>query len=265
MLTTLMKYEMKAVGRILLPLYGAWIITAVMLGLSLGGSAYSENDFFIALSAILYGVVSVAAVIMTLIILIQRFYKNLLGSEGYLMFALPVSTGKHITSKVISAAVWTIIGTLVAIITGMAIVITIEGVTSFWDGLVFIAGDIKIAIEREPSSLILLAEVLVLAVIAAAEAATKIYAAIAVGHLWSNHRVLGAFGAYIGFGIVESVAVNIFRMIVDTGIFDRIFSDMHYMTQFHLTLIGCILLAAFIAAVYWFVCWIILDRKLNLE
>ena len=35
MLGTLMKYEFKAVGRILLPLYGAWILIAVILGLSI--------------------------------------------------------------------------------------------------------------------------------------------------------------------------------------------------------------------------------------
>lgn len=265
MLGTLMKYEMKAVGRILLPLYGAWIITAVLLGFSLGGNGYNENVLFITLTAILYAMVSLAAVIMTTIILIQRFYKNLLGNEGYLMFALPVTTGRHITNKVISAAVWTLAGTVVAILTGMAIIITIEGFASFWDEMVFIAGDIKIAVEREPSSLLVILEFVILALVAAAETAAKIYAAIAIGHMWSNHRVLGAFGAYIGIGIVESLLANFAGLIINTGIFDRIFGGMDYMMQLHLTMIGMILLAALLTAVYWFVCWIILDKKLNLE
>jgi len=34
MLAQLMKYEFKAVGRIMLPLYGAWLIMSLLMGLA---------------------------------------------------------------------------------------------------------------------------------------------------------------------------------------------------------------------------------------
>lgn len=43
--------------------------------------------------------------VVTAVILIQRFYKNLLGSEGYLMFTLPVTVSQHLFSKTIIAVV----------------------------------------------------------------------------------------------------------------------------------------------------------------
>ena len=38
--------------------------------------------------------------------MLQRFYKNLLGDEGYIMFTLPASVHQHVWSKLIVSAVW---------------------------------------------------------------------------------------------------------------------------------------------------------------
>ena len=54
----------------------------------------------------------VAVMIVTLIIIIQRFYKNLLCDEGYLMNTLPMSVWKNITSKLVVASygIWSASG-----------------------------------------------------------------------------------------------------------------------------------------------------------
>ena len=41
--------------------------------------------------------------------ILQRFYKNLLSGEGYLMHTLPVRPWQHIASKLIAAVVWTVL------------------------------------------------------------------------------------------------------------------------------------------------------------
>lgn len=268
MLGTLMKYEFKAIGRILLPLYAAWLIAAIMLGLSIRSDGAGSSPILITLSGILYGGATISAVLLTAIILIQRFYKNLLGNEGYLMFALPVSTGKHLTNKVISGAVWITVGVLVAILTAFALAISIEGFSSFFDEAKFFFGDIKILIKSEPSSLLCIVELIIIALTAAAETAVKIYASIAVGHQWGNHRVLGAILAYIGFGIAESVIGNLFGRLADTGIlevFQKLADDLSIMAQFHLSMLIVFLVTALVAAIYWFICWKLLDQRLNLE
>ncbi len=63
-------------------------------------------DFMLpAIGSMLYMGVMMAAFVVTAVILIQRFYKNLLGSEGYLMFTLPVTVTQHLLSKTIIAVV----------------------------------------------------------------------------------------------------------------------------------------------------------------
>lgn len=268
MLTTLMKYEFKAVGRLLLPLYGAWLIAAVLLGLSIGNSGNDGSVLFITLSSILYAGACISAVILTAIILIQRFYKNLLGSEGYLMFALPVSTGRHIANKVVSGAVWTCAGIIVAILSGLIIAVTIEGFASVFENMDFIVSDIKYAVSREPSVLLVIPEFIIVMLAASASFCAKVYAAIAVGHQWGNHRVLGAILAYIGFGIIETVLGNLLNMIYDAGLYEicwNLTENMSYMAVAHLSMLLAFFAGAAVCAIYWFVCWKLLDSRLNLE
>lgn len=268
MLGTLMKYEFKSIARILLPLYAAWLAASIMLGLSLRTDVAGSNQILITLSGILYAGATISAVLLTAIILIQRFYKNLLGNEGYLMFALPVTTGKHLINKVVSGAVWTIIGVLVAILTAFALAITLEGFASFLDEFQFLLDEIKILFKSEPSSILCIVEIIIIAFTAAAEAAVKIYAAIAVGHQWGSHRVLGAILAYIGFGIIESIIGSIFGLVSDTGILDvfyKLVDDLSVMAQCQLTMLLTFIGIALLAAIYWFLCWKLLDKRLNLE
>ncbi len=267
MLGTLIKYEFKAVGRLLLPLYGAWLIAAVMLGLSIGESA-GNGPLFITLSGLLYGGAAMVSVILTCILLIQRFYKNLLGNEGYIMFALPVPTSHHLVNKILSGAVWGTAGIIVAVLSGLLIAGFIEGFGSIWENFHFFLLDTQLMMERAPSAILVVIEFIAVIFIAFAETAAKVYAAIAVGHQWSGHRVLGAIAAFIGFGIIESLLGNILTRILNTGIFDGMLSvtaDMSDMAALHLTMLGLIIFIAFVSAIYGFISWKLLDKRLNLE
>lgn len=268
MLGTLMKYEFKAVGRILLPLYAAWLIASILLGLSLNSDIAGGSTLFITLSGLLYSGATIAAILLTVIILIQRFYKNLLGNEGYLMFALPVSTGKHLFNKVFSGAIWSFFGVLVALITALALFITMEGFATFLDLVKDSIHGISLAIKEAPSSVLIVFELIIMALAAAAEFAVKVYAAIAVGHQWGNHRILGAILAYIGFGIVESIIANLLNMLTRVGVdqlFVRLMDNLSPMAYFHLSILIILVVVAILAAIYWFICWKLLDKNLNLE
>ena len=267
MLGTLIKYEFKAVGRLLLPLYGAWLIAAVMLGLSIGNTGAGSN-LFITLSGILYGGFAMVSVVLTCILLIQRFYKNLLGNEGYLTFALPVSTGHHLVNKTLSGAVWGTAGLIVAIISGLLIAACIEGFDAVFSNFNFLALTQEVLMQDKIHIILIILEILIVILLAFAETAAKVYAAIAVGHQWSNHRVLGAIGAFIGFGIIESVVGNLIGEILDMGVADgavNVTTEMSQMAQVHLTMLLVIVVCAVVAAIYGFVAWKLLDKRLNLE
>ena len=91
MLRKLLKYEFKSTGRTFLPIYGALLITAFLTRLFVFNKDVS-NSFFLGIFQMvlssLFGFLLMAVFILTLVVSLQRFYKNLLGEEGYLSIAL---------------------------------------------------------------------------------------------------------------------------------------------------------------------------------
>ena len=95
MLGKLLKHEFRATGRIMLPLMGALLALALMANLSIRGMTSSLSDIpalriLFILILIFFGMGIVAVGVMALVVMVSRFYRNLLKSEGYLMFTLPV-------------------------------------------------------------------------------------------------------------------------------------------------------------------------------
>ena len=105
MLGKLLKYEIPALGRKLVPLYIAWAAAAVFLGLMIG-PLQEKSEFMIVISALLYTGVATAIFVMAIVLIIQRYKNSLLGEEAYFNMVLPVSTSQHIANKLISALIW---------------------------------------------------------------------------------------------------------------------------------------------------------------
>ena len=111
MLGKLLKHEFRATGRIMLPLMGALLALALMANLSIRGLAGNLADIpalriLFILILVFFGMGIVAIGVMALVVMVSRFYRNLLKSEGYLMFTLPVSVHELIWSKLIVSLVW---------------------------------------------------------------------------------------------------------------------------------------------------------------
>ena len=114
MLGKLLKYELKAMGRIILPLYLVLILAAGLfaVNIKLNDKTQTLSGFMNILSiitTILFVACIFVVVIVMIFLVVQRFYKNLLGQEGYLMFTLPASTLEHILSKMLSSMIWIVV------------------------------------------------------------------------------------------------------------------------------------------------------------
>ena len=103
MLKQLLKYEFKATGRTYGGLYLALVALAVLSGFSLRSSS---KDNFASLLLFAYMVVAVAVAVVSVMTIVTRFTRNLLGREGYLMHTLPVTETQLVTLKVITSAVF---------------------------------------------------------------------------------------------------------------------------------------------------------------
>ena len=141
----------------------------------------------------------------TIIIVIMRFYKGLLGDEGYLMHTLPVKPWQLITSKGLVAAGVVLISIIVAMLS-LALLTGISNLSIIPD----IIGEIAKAIKADAKFLLILIEALILIVISLLKSIYQVYASLAIGQLASKHRILLSLGAYIGL----STAVTVFAMAI---------------------------------------------------
>ena len=247
MLSRLIGYEMKAFGRILLPLYGVAIVLSLLVGIELNafsGSKMPENAFGMALILFL-GLLIMAIFIVTVVLSVGRFYTNLLGREGYLMFSLPTGTGTLIWAKVISSIIWSFLSTAVAALAAMIPVLAYPGTM---DDLADMGkhGGWSILIDAvAPYRVnIILAVLLVIAL------------------LWSDHRIIGSALAYIAMGIIEMILLGVTGNTIFQS--DK-WGDLSQAMTVTGTEIAAIIACLVGIAVYGFITWILLDRKLNLE
>lgn len=269
MLGKLLKYEIKATARLFLPLYLTIVVFAVINRFFLAmhyarEGAFSFFSIGMSISMIAYVTLMIGLVVMTLLVLIQRFYKNLLGDEGYLMFTLPVKSWSHILSKLIISMFWTIASSIVAFCSILLIypknIITPELINRL------IMAFNQIRQEFGISTYFVGIEGVVLVLLTLATSILTIYAAIALGHLFNKHKLLASFGMYI--------AIKIGSEIITTAVAAIFFNQAMFKPDTALIpstmLVNGILLFSILfngafAAGYFYLTNYVLKKKLNLE
>lgn len=106
----LLKYELIASGKILLPIYA--VLAAMCMLLSISGFQWDISSIDAANTSILFFVmmtffiVIFVASIATFIIVMQRYYICTVGDEAYLINTLPVTSGQIILSRILSSLIW---------------------------------------------------------------------------------------------------------------------------------------------------------------
>lgn len=273
MLGKLMKYELRAMGRILLPLYLLIVVAVTGLSFSIRQNDLAEAAgkspviVLLVLFAILCAASVLVMIVMTLVLILQRFHRNLLGNEGYLMFSLPVSTAQHILSKSLSALLWILASFLLGGICAflMASILgylpdMIQSAKAFWNTL--LTANTKSALVRD--ALLLLGLILV----SILRQVMQVYAAIALGHQWTNHRVAGSFLAYLGLAVLEGFALSPLRRLMGELPEEVISQSAGVQIELSVPAAagGWTLLISFLLAVlYGVLTWYLLNRHLNLE
>lgn len=262
MLGKLMKYEFKATARMLLPLYGALLILSLICKLFIGTNLEGTNMEVLGgipamMSMAAYGITMAAVVIVTIIIIIQRFYKNLLCDEGYLMNTLPVSVWKNITSKLLVATVWSIISVVIAMVSIFIMAYNPGIINEIMMGIneIFKYGYNEIGV----SVYIIPIELIIVGLVQAILGIISVYTAISLGHLAKKSKILSSFGAYIGINMIVNAIVGIIAPLLIIGIEGESIASVNGWLLI-IIIINIILSAGLFTA-----CNYILKNKLNLE
>lgn len=271
MLNKLLKYEFQATGRMFLPAYGVLIILAAIQRVMLELDIYSSNNVTVNILAMIVPAVFFAAVVavcvLTLVAMINRFHKNLLGREGYLMFTLPVSAAQLIWSKIIVAVIWSILSLITGILAFLIIFSQPMYINQFFNEFRMVLSEVH---GFGTGNLILICiELLILAICSVVAFTLMIYLCLAIGQLSNKHRGLCAFGAFIGINIViNNILTAIFAGLsrhIDISGFQNLINSMPYFSQMHFVFAGAIIAMAVEAAIYFLFTRYILTNKLNLE
>lgn len=114
MLGKLLKYELKSVSRLFGAIYLVILALAVVIGVLVRPNWQSTSaETALLIVTMIYVVLVIVLAILTLVLIVQRFYKNLLQGEGYLMHTLPVPTWMLVACKTISAFIWELLAAVV--------------------------------------------------------------------------------------------------------------------------------------------------------
>lgn len=260
MLGKLLKYEFQATGRVLLPIYAGILILAVITNVFL----HINIGVVGGVMASMYGLLCFAMIVVTLIIAVQRFERNLLGDEGYLMFTLPTTEGRLIWSKLIVAFIWVVVGSIVGALSGMIIALDAEMLHSI--GLFFAQfGDQIRAFFAMMSATdyLFLFELLLIAIVSGFVFYMTIYLSLAVAQLpqFAKHRRIFGLIAFLAQCFVYGVIISI---LATSGLFEiTIYSmgdAMPILPALWYLIINCLVFTGQFAATRG-----ILKAKLNLE
>lgn len=271
MLRKLLKHEFRATGRIMLPLYLVLLVTALGSNLATRGMF----DDLPGILRILQGLIVIAfgltiggVLVMSFVLMIQRFYKNLLQDEGYLMFTLPVSIHQHIWSKLIVSVVWFVATVLAIIAAGLIVALRGGFLREFLDFLsYFFQGLQKLEISEAFNGTVYLAEFAILMFLSLAAFSLQFYAALAAGHSRADHKMLWSvvwfFGMqfalqFVGSGLLITLQkLDVFRAF-------RHWSPSAA-AAIHVGLLMAIGGAVLYGAIFYAVTTFFLKKHLNLE
>ena len=275
MLTTLIKHEMKATAKTFMWLYigfvaivvvnvlanpfGAVASSITMMGMPAQES--SAGNAFYGIAMALYVCAIIAIVVVTFVVVIMRFFRNLLGDEGYLMMTLPVTREENILAKLLTAVVWTICS-------GVLVVLSIMLLVGAADGFADMIKAIQEFLSETPALIIGL--VILATILSVFASILMLYAAMGIGPNLLKNRVGGSILAFIiiaivsqilGFNVLWGTAVT--SNYSATGVMMGPFAS-EAMNGGYAALIGSIISTAVVAVVCWFLTRFMLKRKLNL-
>jgi hypothetical protein len=222
MLARLVKYDLLALARVLLPLQLSIFVLSLFtagyfslrfhLELSYSYPRSTMLDLLDSLAG--FGLLLIIAVFLagsfvTLFLVARHFYLNIYSDEGYLTMTLPATVNQHIISKAISGFIWLLINGLVMFLSAMILLIfgtAYEGlinseiIDSFGWIISSIAANGPLLFIVYPLSL----------VIGVLSQLLCVYACLAAGCAWAKkHRIALALVLIVAVYIVMSTVVTI--------------------------------------------------------
>ena len=275
MLKKLLKYDLSAIFKLW------WIMAVSSLGVSvIGGlclktltsphtNELSTIIIIIAALGIVATVIGLSAfLIVTMIRIDVRCYKNFVTDEGYLTFTLPVKRSQLLNSKLISTFI-AIMSTFAVLMLDVIMILAI-GIPDFFDSDVwrllgyFFSVTVK---EMGIYFFIYAIEILLLAFLTSLSSMLLVYICITLASvIVKKARVITAIGIYYGATTVVTFSAELVYLfgIMFLGNTITNLSPSATMNAFALILLALTVFVAALTTALYLIEYYMLDKKLNL-
>lgn len=275
MLKKLYKHELHALFRSLFLLYiGVLALSAVervmmmVSGNMRFNSQIIENmvDSVTATTTILYVLGIMAMFVISIAIIVVRFYRHIFSGEGYLTLSLPVKPYQHIICKLVCAYIAIIVGFIVTI---LSIAVLLIGNPVVIDVFREIFSSIKelMSLCGTLHSILYIIEFALMVIIAPIFMILMFYCAIAIGQNFKS-RIGGAVLAYVILYMINQAISSIFSVLLIipiASVDDYSIFNMSFTGFIHCAFIGSIVISLASIVAYFFITKYMMTKKLNLE
>ncbi len=260
MLGKVLKYDLKALCRYLIPLY------VVLLGLSM---MIRFLGFFdnISVIAIICGLLIVALVMLFIfsfmlagIFLVKYYLENLFKEQGYLTHTLPVKKGTLLFSKVLASLV-------VFIVTALVLIVSLV-IAFYQEGLfeeVMKGFNLSIYGMKIYEFLLFM---IVYGIIGYMTTILMVYASIAIGYSRSSNKLVSSVVCgLIFYFIMEFLYLGLLGIIMAINpSFTASLDNNTFMMKDLISFLSIFMIfTALLGGVYYYISYRFMDKKLNLE
>lgn len=260
MLGKVLKYDLKALCRYLIPLYAVLFGLGIMIRL-LG---FFDN---VSIIAIICGLMIVALVVLSClsfvlngIFSVKYYLENLFKDEGYLTHTLPVKKGTLLFSKVLASLVT---------FSMTALVLIISLIVAFYQKGLFVEVVKVLNLSIYGMSVYeFLLFMIVYGIIGYVATILMVYAAIAIGYSRSSNKLVSSVvWGLIFYFVMEFLYLGLLGiiMIINPTFISNLDNSVFMMKDLITFFSIFMVFTALIGGVYYYISYRFMDKKLNLE
>ena len=268
MLGKLMKHELRATSRTMLPLLLLTLLLSVFLRIAMAVMPRTDAPIV----GVLYGLLITAFVlaiigtaVFSVVLMVVRFHKNLMTDEGYLMFTLPVSVHQLLWSKLLVSMLWFV---AVFFVDALAILLTVYE-NGMFAGLPEFVRDLFDSLDRyyAVNGLLYMLELLGVLLVSMVTACLLFYAPIAIGNSFAAHKTLLSV---VFFFVIQTVLqiVSLFGIAGAAKAVTQLLSPAildNAVKMAHLLFMSALAYSLVVGAALYGLTWFMLRKRLNLQ
>lgn len=232
---------------------------------------YEIMDVLMFTALMLYYLSIIAGSIAVCVYIAVRYYKNIYTDEGYLTNTLPVTPRQLILSKLFVSTIWNAITSIVitisvfllihfALVTHADVNIFSEMGNLWTEAMTMLDGNTKMELFSFFFSIFLML------IITPFYSNITMYSSIALGQMFTKHKVAGAVIWYIvQYMILQFISALIMNIPLFTGLLEAEFNDVSPFKIINPLMYGTLLLTIAATVILYFITEYLLKKKLNLD